>query len=248
MTVETMEEWIEGPARPIRALVKKPSGVGPFPGVLFYSDIFQLTAPHLRLAERLAARGFVVLAPEIYARFEPPGTVFDFERDRARALAAADRVRVEEVEGDRRALVDALTRRPDVDAARVFAAGFCFGGHLAFRAAYEPSVARVACFYATTVHAEKLGASEHVDTLARAHDLHAELLLVWGSRDPHIPIEGRAKIHAALGAAGARHRVLEFDAEHAFMRDEGPRYDRAATDAAFEAMIAHFGGAASGAG
>ena len=40
----------------------------------------------LRITRRLAGYGFVVIAPEIYHRIEPPGTVLDFEADRARAL------------------------------------------------------------------------------------------------------------------------------------------------------------------
>lgn len=229
---------IAGPDGPIHALVMKPDADGVFPAVVFYSDIFQLTGPHVRLAQKLADRGFVVLAPEIYGRFEPGGTVLDFERDRQRALDDSVRVTVEDVDGDRRALLAYLAARPDVD--RVFAAGFCFGGHLAFRCAYESSVTRVACFYPTTVHADRLGASPSVDTLTRAAELHAPLLLVWGARDPHIPAEGRDKIHAALDRAGARYEQAIFDAEHAFMRDEGPRYDPVSSDAAFEAMLAFF--------
>ncbi len=240
MSPRTSYVDVDGPAGPIRAFAAKPDREGPFPAVLFYSDIFQLTAPHLRLASRLADRGYLVLAPEIYGRFESAGTVLDFERDRARALEGSTRVRVEEVDADRRALLDHLAGRADVDRARIYAAGFCFGGHLAFRAAYETRIARVACFYPTTVHGDRLGASSEVDTLARAAELHAPLLLVWGSRDPHIPAEGRAKIHAALDTAGARYEVRMFDAEHAFMRDEGSRYDPVATEAAFDAMIAFF--------
>ncbi len=228
------------PAGTIRALVSRPEGSARVPAVLFYSDIFQLTAPHARLAARLADRGYLVLAPELYGRFEPAGTVLDFERDRQRALDDAARVRVEHVDEDRSALLAYLRARADVDAARIHVAGFCFGGHLAFRAAYEPGARSVACFYPTTLHDGRLGASPSVDTLSRAHELRAPLLLVWGTRDPHIPAEGRAKIHAALDAAFARYEVRTFDAEHAFMRDVGPRYDAAATDAAFDAMLAFF--------
>lgn len=234
---------VPGPAGPIRAFVARPpADRGQLPAVLFYSDIFQLTGPHLRLAQRLADRGLLVLAPEIYGRFEPGGTVLDFDRDRQRALDDSARVRVEDVDADRGALLAYLARRDDVDPARIFVAGFCFGGHLAFRAAYEPSVAAVTCFYPTTVHADRLGASEPVDTLSRAKDLVAPLLLVWGSRDPHIPEAGRDKIHAALSApdVAVHYETRMFDAEHAFMRDEGPRFDPKATDAAFEAMLEHF--------
>jgi carboxymethylenebutenolidase len=240
MSHRTSTVDVSEPAGPIRSFVAAPDRAGPLPAVLFYSDIFQLTGPHLRLATRLADHGYLVLAPELYGRFEPGGTVLDFDRDRQRALDDSARVRVEDVDADRRALLAYLAARPDVDATRIYTAGFCFGGHLAFRAAYEARVAGVACFYPTTVHADRLGASEAVDTLTRAAELRAPLLLVWGSRDPHIPAEGRAKIHAALDLAGARYETRSFDAEHAFMRDEGPRYDPAATDAAFEAMLAFF--------
>jgi carboxymethylenebutenolidase len=240
VSIVTSQLDVDGPAGPIRVLVVKPERERPLPAVLFYSDIFQLTPPHVRLATRLAARGYLVLAPELYGRFEPGGTVLDFERDRQRALDGSARVRVEDVDADRRALLAYLGRRADVDGAQIYAAGFCFGGHLAFRTAYEASVRGVACFYATTIHADRLGASERVDTLTRASELRAPLLLVWGTRDPHVPAEGRAKIHAALVAAGARYEALTFDAEHAFMRDEGPRFDPAATEAAFEAMVAFF--------
>ncbi|MFO0685014.1 MAG: dienelactone hydrolase family protein [Sandaracinus sp.] len=231
------------PGGVIRVRRIAPAAPSRFPAVLFYSDIFQLTAPHERLAARLAGEGFLVLAPEIYGRFEPPGTVLDFERDRQRALDDAARVRVEDVDADRTALLDHLAARADVDASRLFVAGFCFGGHLAFRASCEPRVRAVTCFYPTTVHAETLGASVGVDTLSRMHPRAAPLLLVWGARDPHIPVDGRTKIEGRLAEAGARFAVRVFDAEHAFMRDEGPRYQPRATDEAFAAMLAHFAAA-----
>jgi carboxymethylenebutenolidase len=236
----TRHHDILGPAGSIRAFVAEPPRAPPFTALLFYPDIFQLTAPHLRLAERFAARGFLVVAPEIYGRFEPPGTVLDFDRDRQRALDDAARVRVEDADADRDALLAYLVARPDVDRTRIYVAGNCFGGHLAFRAAYDARVRAVTCFYPTTVHADCLGASTNVDTLTRAAELRAPLLLVWGSRDPHIPADGRAKIASTLDRVGARYETRSFDAEHAFMRDEGPRYDAAATDAAVDAMVAWF--------
>src|SRR5690349_3561399 len=102
MTHSTRHVDIVGPDGPIRAFVARPDREGPRPAVLFYSDIFQLTGPHLRLAARLADRGYLVLAPEIYGRFEPSGTVLDFDRDRQRALDDSARVRVEDVDADRR--------------------------------------------------------------------------------------------------------------------------------------------------
>ena len=50
-------------------------------------------------------------------------------------------------------------------------------------------------------------------------------MMIWGRQDPHVPGEGRAKIYAALTAAGTHFTWHEFNGAHAFLRDEGYRYD-----------------------
>jgi carboxymethylenebutenolidase len=228
--------------RGVRCALVRPATSGRYPGIVAYSDIFQLTAPHMRLVRRLAGHGFVVVAPELYGRIEAPGTVLAFEADRARALALADRMRVEHLDADRRAVIDALRDRDDV--AEIGAVGWCYGGHLAFRAAFEPEVRAAACCYATGVHDGKLGAADgktsSAGSLERCSEIHGELLLVWGRNDPHVPAQGRARIHRALDDAGVRFEARFYDAEHAFMRDEGPRFDPEATDRAFSAIVVLF--------
>ena len=49
--------------------------------------------------------------------------------------------------------------------------------------------------------------------------------MIWGRQDPHIPFEGRVQIHQALEKSGTNYQWLEFNAAHAFIRDEGPRYN-----------------------
>ena len=49
--------------------------------------------------------------------------------------------------------------------------------------------------------------------------------MIWGRQDPHVPLEGRRKIQAALDAAGTHYTWHEFNGAHAFLRDEGYRYD-----------------------
>ena len=66
------------------------------------------------------------------------------------------------------------------------------------------------------------------------------LLLIWGRRDPHIPAPGRARIQAALDAHGVRFETRLFDAEHAFVLDEGPRWDPEAADRAMGATVELF--------
>jgi len=61
----------------MRLHLAMPVGDGPWPGVLFFSDIYQLGAPMIRLANRLAGYGYVVAAPEIFHRTEVVGTVIE---------------------------------------------------------------------------------------------------------------------------------------------------------------------------
>ena len=61
----------------MRLYVARPLPEGRRPGVLFYSDIYQLGEPIRRLADRLAGYGYVVAAPEIFHRREAIGTVIE---------------------------------------------------------------------------------------------------------------------------------------------------------------------------
>jgi carboxymethylenebutenolidase len=64
------------------------------------------------------------------------------------------------------------------------------------------------------------------------------MLLIFGTSDPHTPEEGRSVIKRGLEEAGVDFRWRLYDAEHAFGRDVGPRYDSEATDAAFAETVA----------
>jgi len=52
-------------------------------------------------------------------------------------------------------------------------------------------------------------------------------VLVFGKQDPHVSPEGRALIHQQLMALNRNFTWLEVNAQHAFMRDEGERFDPA---------------------
>ena len=103
--------------------------------------------------------------------------------------------------------------------------GICIGGHLAFRAAMNPEVRAAVCFYATDLAKRSLGKGRNDDSLARAGEIRGELLHIWGKEDPHVPLEDRKQIHARLDETGVNYQWLELNAQHAFLRDIGPRYD-----------------------
>jgi carboxymethylenebutenolidase len=136
--------------------------------------------------------------------------------------------------------LDWLSRHPKIAPGKIGAVGFCIGGHLAFRAAFQPDVRATACYYATGLHDGKLGQDADSGSLARAKEIRGELLMIFGTKDPHVPEAGRETIDKALRNSGAHSKTLLYPAEHAFTRDEGPRFDPEATDLAFAEMIRLF--------
>lgn len=227
--------------RPMRTVVVEPRPKGVYPGILVYSEIFQLTAPIRRAMDRLAGHGFVVAGPEIYHRIEPPGLVIPYDdAGRMRGLDGAARTTVAEIDADRRAVLDWLEAQPQVAEGKLGAMGFCIGGHLAFRAALDPRVKAAVCCYATGIHSGRLGKDEDAGSLAAAASIRAELLLVFGENDPHVPPDGRKRIAEGLAAARTKHTIHTEPAEHAFMRDEGDRYDPEAADRVWSQAIALF--------
>ncbi|WIM92660.1 dienelactone hydrolase family protein [Actinoplanes oblitus] len=226
----------------IRAVVIGPAGGGVFPGVLLYTDIFQLTESTLRSARRLASAGFVVCVPEIYPRGELAGVALEFDdAGKARGLAGAAAMSTAQFDADRVAVLDYLERRAEVSSLLV--TGFCIGGHLAFRAALDPRVSATVCFYPTGLHNGALGA-DVADSLARAGEIRGRLMVVFGSRDPHVPAQARLATVGALYAAGLDDVELHVFAggEHAFMRDVGARHDPVLTDLAFAEAVSFFRG------
>jgi carboxymethylenebutenolidase len=223
----------------IRTIVIGPASDGRWPGVLLYTDIFQLTESTLRSARRLASYGLVVVVPEIYPHGDLAGVALEFDdAGKAAGLAGAAATTAAQFDADRVAVLDAMQERDDIT--DLFAAGFCIGGHLAFRAAFDRRIAATVCFYPTGLHNGALGADPDAGSLARAGDIQGRLLLVFGSRDPHVPAPARLQVVEALYAAGLTDLELHVFAggEHAFMRDVGARYDPELTDLALGTAVA----------
>jgi carboxymethylenebutenolidase len=198
-----------------------------FPALALYSEIYQETAPIRRAALRLASHGYLVAVPEVFHEHEPPGTVLAYDTEGtekgnrykyATTLATYD--------ADVRRVLDHLRGHP-LSTGKLGAIGWCLGGHLAFRAALQPDVVATACFYPTDIHGDTLGAGKASDSKARAKDIRGEVMMVFGRQDPHVPDEGRRAIYDTLAVAKVGFTWHEFNAVHAFMRDEGARYDPA---------------------
>jgi carboxymethylenebutenolidase len=213
------------PYGPMRTHIVRPAAPGKYPGIVFYTEIFQVTGPIRRTAAMLAGHGYIVAIPEIYHEFEAAGTVLAYDQEGSdRGNKWKTTKELASYDADARAVLDHLKSRPD-STGQLGAFGICIGGHLAFRAAMNADVRGAVCFYATDIHKGGLGKGMKDDSLDRAKDIKGELLMIWGRQDPHIPLEGRTRVLARLNEVNAIFSWHEVNGAHAFMRDEGVRYD-----------------------
>lgn len=224
----------------MRVYVAAPKAEGQYPGILFYSDIYQLGRPITVLADRLAGYGYLVAAPEIFHRLEPINTVIQpNDLGKLRGNDNARRSAIADYDHDAVAVLDWFKSNNRVITDQLGTMGFCIGGHLAFRAAFNRQVQATACCYPTGIHSGKLGRGV-ADTINRVKEIEGEVLTIFGSFDPHVPPEGRTQILQALDSVAVKHKSLLYEANHTFMRNDGYRYDPEASDAAWSEIIEFF--------
>lgn len=166
-------------------------------------------------ADRIAAQGYAVLAVDLYG-----GTVATTREEAMAAMGAVD------AEGARAQLKSAIwyaKNHPRIQAEKIATMGWCFGGKWSLEAAIaHPELQGAVIYY-----------GQLVDDPARLANIGAEVLGVFGTRDPSIPNEVVDQFEANLKDAGVEHRILRYDAEHAFANPSSARYDQANAEAAW---------------
>lgn len=225
----------------MRTYVHRPVKAGRYPVILFYSEIFQQTGPIERAAKLMAGHGYAVLVPEVFHELNPIGTILGYD-DAGREKGNADKAAkaVESYDSDNAAMV-AYVREQQWSSGQIGAMGFCIGGHLAFRAALQPEVKATACFYATDLHTSIIPNQPGQHSMERLGDIKGELMMIWGRQDNHVPTSGRAEVYGKLTEAGLSFTWHEFNAQHAFMRDEGERYDPQLAMTGYQLALELFG-------
>ncbi|PQV64394.1 carboxymethylenebutenolidase [Abditibacterium utsteinense] len=216
---------LETPSGPMRTHIFAPAAPQKYPGIVLWSEIFQVTEAIARLASWLAGHGFVVAVPEIYHEFLEPGLALPYDEiGGARGNELKTTKTLQQFDGDARAALDFLQTHAKCNG-NLGTIGVCIGGHLAFRAAFNADVLASVCFYATDLHKRGLGAGTNDDSLHRSAEIKGETLMIWGRQDPHVPREGRRAVYDAMSDAEVNFQWLEVNGAHAFLRDIGPRYN-----------------------
>jgi carboxymethylenebutenolidase len=197
----------------MQAYVARPSdALGTERGALILQEAFGVNDYIRRVADRLAAMGYLTIAPELFHRTHP-----GFDADYEAKEGVADAMAALTPDGqtaDMRAAHDWLGAE-GVPEGKTVAIGFCMGGRAAYLANSALPLAAAVSFYGGGI----------TELLDRAGALHAPQLLIWGGQDAHILPDHRRAVADALARAGRPYAEATFSpAGHGFACDARGSY------------------------
>ncbi|MFD4527598.1 dienelactone hydrolase family protein [Streptomyces sp. NPDC058470] len=201
-------------------LALPPSGRGP--GVIVIQEWWGLTDHIANVADRLAAEGFVALAPDLYG-----GNV---AHEKAEALRMAKELPVSRGVELLSGAVDHLLGLPEVTSDTVGSVGFCMGGGFVLHlASVDRRVTAAVPFYGAIADPE--------------HDysgLKAQIQGHYGELDASISKEGLEQMSAAIHQqSGITPDMHLYPARHAFFNDGRPSvYDPESAALAWQRTVA----------
>ncbi len=213
----------------------------PHPGVLFIVDAYGLRPTIEEMVDRIAADGYVVLAPNVFYRAgrEPvPRPLPDLtDPDQRTRLWESLRPMIQEltperIASDGAAYLDYLTQFASPGPVAI--TGYCMGARLGWRiAAADPDrVGALAGFHAGGLVTDAPD-SPHLS----ADELKAELYFGFADQDPSMSAEQIAQLDAALEQAGREYRSEVYEgAKHGYTMADTPAHNEAARERHFEEL------------
>lgn len=188
----------------LKGYIARPAQVtGKAPGVLVVHEWWGNNEYTRKRADMLAQLGYVALAVDMYG----DGKVVDNPKE-AGPLSGAATKNLDVSEKRFRAAKELLARQPDVDAARIAAVGYCFGGRMVLEMARRGLDLRgVVSFHGGLV----------TQTPAQAGGVKAKLLVLNGAADPFVKPDQIEGFKKEMQSAGVDYRFIDYPgAVHAF--------------------------------
>lgn len=217
---------------PMAGTLYRPERTGPCPAVLVFSDIFGPGDHARERASRLAERGYVAFAADLHGS----GQILPAEQAMEQLQRFYANPGLTCGRGD--AALARLCGLPGVDAARIAAIGFCYGGTLALEMARRgAALSAVVGFHSALATSNPNGAAQ----------IKGKVLACIGSEDPSIPADQRAAFEAEMRAAGVDWQLHLYGGVYhtftdwrcaAFGLPDFARYDAAADRRSWAAMCA----------
>jgi len=205
-----------------RSYLVRPDGPGPFPGVVVIHEASGLNDNIRDICGRFAAEGYAALGVDLFegrhravcmARMFAGGMAGNLDYYGVPALKDA---------------LGQLASRPEVDAGRIGAIGFCLGGSIVLTwACTDNRLTAIATFYGAAPKSRK------------AIRRMCPVVGSWPDKD--ITTKAAGVLETELTAAGIPHDLRVYPGtKHSFFNDTLPSYDAPAAADSWERVLAFF--------
>src|SRR5450755_960493 len=189
------------------------SGTGP--GMLVLMEIFGVGVYIREAADRLAALGYVTLAPDLYRRTRPGAEFAHDDAGLEQAMGAVQQLDVPGAIADAIVALEHLRGLPETGGA-AGVLGFCLGGMLAFGVAKGADPATAVSYYGSGVP----------DMVQDSRSISCPVLFQFGGEDAYILREQAERVATAAETRDGWECHIHDDGGHAFDNWDAPRFSR----------------------
>ena len=207
-----------------------------FPTVLVVQEIFGVHEHIKDICRRLAKRGYLAVAPELYAR---QGDVSKISNIQEIFSQVVSKVPDEQVLSDLDAAAGWAAKNGG-DANKLAITGYCWGGRIVWLyAAHNPRVKAGVAWYGRLVGDPSPMTPKHpVDVAA---SLKAPVLGLYAEKDGGIPLASVDRMREALKAAKVKAEIIVYPgAQHGFHADYRPSYSKKDAEDGWQKLLDFF--------
>lgn len=190
----------------VSGYLAKPTGSGPWPGLVVIQEWWGLDPQTKSIADRFAAAGYLAFAPDLYhgerAQLNDNETATKLVQKYGQSSVT-----------DLQKVYEALKKHPECTG-KVGSVGFCFGGLMSLSLGITRPLDAICTFYGG-------GMQRVFDQLG---SIKCPVLGLFGDKDMSIPVGTIEEFDRRLSQLGLEHEVIVYpNSGHAFFRDSDPQ-------------------------
>jgi carboxymethylenebutenolidase len=222
--------------------VFRPTGEGPWPGILVYMDGIGIRPAMLEIGERIASHGYFVLLPDLFYRagpYEPidARVAFTDPEKRKEMAKKFGMTTPSNVMADTRAFLGYLAGEREVKPGGIGTTGYCMGGLMSLTAAGTFPDRIIA---AASYHGARLANDSPESPHLLAPRMKARVYVAGAIEDASFPDDMKQRLEEALTKAGVDHTIETYPARHGWVPRDTPVHDAAAAERHWASLFALF--------
>jgi carboxymethylenebutenolidase len=234
MDVTNSTVQLNTPDGKMDSYVAQPKDAGTYPGIVVIQEAFGVNSHIKKVTERIAAEGYVAIAPDIFHRESERLIPYS---DMAKAIATMQRVVDSKAMEDVAAAIAHLKSQSNVKASSIGVIGFCMGGRLTYLAAahHANDIKAAVPYYPGGL---TMG---NPSPLSRTGEIKCPMYLFFGAKDQLIPMDQVGQINTELTSKKVAFQMKSYpEAGHGFFCDERGSYHEASAKDTWEKTKSFF--------